>query len=517
MLKRKMSRTLQDWKDAGERTVFIMLGAHHTGKTCTIRAFAHNQYSTLVEVNFAEREEVASYLAEADSADELVSRLGKVAGHSIEPGTLVFFDEAQQLGQGAVALSKLLLQDNRIDLVLSSSLLGTPLEGKDSFPEDTARFARMYPLDFEEFCWAVGVPDSEIAEISRCYAEKKPLDESLHERLMLTFRQYIVVGGMPESVQRFIDSDRSIEAARQSNSQIMELYRYDTFSQMPSSKPKSRSIFEDISDALAKLSKRLETRRAQREADGSEGQGSKAGAQADSEVGANGSGHVDGNGKDGDSFSGIRGWRIGSNAEGGDKRDTSAGKDEQPKENYSWLVDTGFSLTARAALEPRRPLRPDSSTQKRYKLYSCDCGLLISRYSPSVARQAMREEGDANSVLVFAYENVIAQQLASEGFPLFFYNGRKGKIDFLIEDRDGSVIPIEVMAGDDYKEHLALDDLLDSEGNGIDRAYVLSEHNVSCGERAGKAICYLPLYMSMCFENERDDDLSDLHLEEMEE
>lgn len=517
MLKRKMSRTLQDWKDTGERTVFIMLGAHHTGKTCTIRAFAHSQYSALVEVNFAEREEVASYLAEAGSADELVSRLGKVAGHDIEPGTLVFFDEAQQLGQKAVALSKLLLQDGRIDLVLSSSLLGTPLEGKDSFPEGTARFARMYPLDFEEFCWAIGVPDSEISEISRCYAEKKPLDESLHERLILAFRQYIVVGGMPESVQRFIDSDRNIEAARQSNSQIMELYRYDTFSQMPSSKPKSRSIFEDISDALAKLSKRLEARRAQRESDGGEGQESEAGTQADSKVGADGSGHVDDNGKDNGSVSGIRGWRIGSNADDGDKRDANAGKDGRPKESYSWLVDTGFSLTAYAAAEPRHPLQLDDSTQKRYKLYSCDCGLLISRYSPSVARQAMRDEGDANSVLVFAYENVIAQQLAAEGFPLFFYNGRKGKIDFLVEDRDGSVIPIEVMAGDDYKEHLALDDLLDNESDGIDRAYVLSEHNVSTGERGGKPIYYLPLYMSMCLDSERDDDLSDLHLEELEE
>ena len=503
MLKRKMSRRLEEWKAAPERTAFIMLGAHRTGKTSTIRNFARNGYAALIELNFMENPDGAALLAGASSVDELDSRLAQVTGRSIEPGTLVFFDEAQQLGQEAILLAKLLLEDERIDVVLSSSLLGTPLEGGGLFSDDAIRFDRMYPLDFEEFCWAIGVPDSEIAEVYRCYAAGQPLDEALHERLMLAFRQYIVVGGMPESVQLFLDSDRNIEAARQRNSEIMDEQRYDTYARMPARKTRSRSIFDDISAQISKLAKRLSERLEAREAGGDTG----STAERARDERAEGQPAVAGDEQP----------AVAGDAGGGEQPAvTDAATGKQARSGYSWMVETGFTLTASLALEPRHPLRSNEPSRKKTKLYSCDSGLLISRYSPSVARQAIADEGDASSLLVYAYENVMAQQLASAGFPLFYYNGRKGKIDFLIEDGSGSVVPLEVMAGDDYKEHLALDDLLDNESDGIDRAYVLSEHNVSAGERGGKPIYYLPLYMSMCFEDEREDGASDLHLEEVE-
>ena len=204
MLKRKMYRKLEEWNASSQRKVLLLLGARQTGKTFIVREFARNSYDAFIEVNFLDDEENGRFLAGATSAEELISRLSLIVGHAIQPGTLVFFDEVQHLGHDIVTLSKFLLDDGRFDLVLSGSLLGTVLDGATSFPVGYARILRMFPLDFEEFCWAMRVPDAIIEEVRVAYREKRPLDEPLHDRLVRIHRQYIVVGGMPEAVQGFL-------------------------------------------------------------------------------------------------------------------------------------------------------------------------------------------------------------------------------------------------------------------------------------------------------------------------
>lgn len=159
MLRRKMTEALLDWKKAQPFKVFILLGARQTGKTYTVRQFAREHYGVYLEVNFLEDQENGAFLANASSADELVSRLSLIAGHELGADTLVFLDEVQELGHDVVTLSKFLVEDGRFALVLSGSLLGTRLKGIRSFPVGYARVERMYPLDFEEFCWTMGVPD----------------------------------------------------------------------------------------------------------------------------------------------------------------------------------------------------------------------------------------------------------------------------------------------------------------------------------------------------------------------
>lgn len=454
MLKRKMYRKLEEWKASDQRKVLLLLGARQTGKTFIVREFARNSYDAFIEVNFLDDEENGRFLAGATSAEELISRLSLIVGHAIQPGTLVFFDEVQHLGHDIVTLSKFLLDDGRFDLILSGSLLGTVLDGVTSFPVGYARILRMYPLDFEEFCWAMGVPDVIIEEVRVAYREKRPLDEPLHDRLVRIHRQYIVVGGMPEAVQGFLDNGRDLGEPRQVGTDIVEQYRYDIIKYAPGRKMQICTIFDSVPGQLAKVNKRFVFNLIKKSA----------------------------------TFDSL-------------------------EDDFSWLVKSGVTLPAYLVTEPKAPLLR-TKVQEKFKLYTSDCGLLLSQYSLASSRSVLEGVGDANFGAV--YENIVAQQLASAGFPLFYYNNnRKGEVDFLIESAEGKVLPIEVKSGKDYKRHMALNNLLDAKGFDVSCAYVLSEFNVSVGERAGRPVYYLPLYMTFCLEEERGNNLEGFVLEEI--
>lgn len=407
-----------------------------------------------MEVNFLENTDDAALLAGARSADELASRLSLIAGRAIAPGTLVFLDEVQEAAKEVVTLSKFLVEDGRFDLVLSGSLLGASLEGVTSFPVGYARIERMYPLDFEEFCWATGVPGSVIDEIKEAYRLKEPLEEALHGRLVKLFRQYIAVGGMPEAVQAFLDGGRELGAAREVAADIVKQYRYDIVKYARKRKLQIRSIFDNIPAQLAKENKRFM----------------------------------------------MKSIRSGATY-------------ERLSDDFAWLVSAGVALPTVIVSEPKHPLLRTKEPNK-FKLYSSDSGVLLAQYPQIAAMRVVSGEGDANFGAV--YENIVAQELAAAGFPLYYYHSsRKGEMDFLLETGEGAIIPIEVKSGKDYKLHTALNNLLETEEYGIGFAYVLSEHNVSVEKRKGKPVFYLPLYMSMCLAQERGDNLEGVKLAEI--
>ena len=449
MLERKMMDRLRGWKDAGARKAFVLLGARQTGKTHVVRRFAQECYDDFVEVNFLDRREDASFLSESDGAEELLSRLSLLEGRSIPAGTLIFLDEVQHIGADVVTLSKFVVEDGRYDLVMSGSLLGTVLEGVTSFPVGYAQVERMYPLDFEEFCSAVGVPNAILDQIREAYRKKVPVTEALHERMVKVFRQYIAVGGMPEAVQSFLDNRRALGAAREVDLAVVEQYRYDISRYVSTSRrPVVQTIFDNIPSQLAKENKRFMLRSI------------KAGATY-----------------------------------------------ERLDHDFAWLTKAGVALPAHLVREPRYPLERTRVAEK-FKLYSSDCGVLLSQYPTGAAVRVASGTGDANFGAV--YENVVAQELLSAGFPLrYYHHSKKGEVDFLIETSEGTVLPIEVKSGKDYKLHTALNNLLGTKEYGIDCAYALSEHNVSRAERMGKPVYYLPLYMVMCLSAERGE--SELH------
>lgn len=453
MLKRKMYEKLLSWKQTEKRKVLLLFGARQTGKTFIVEEFARNEYEHFIKVDFRQDADAARLLSAATSAEDLVSRLSLVAG-GIANNSLVFFDEVQEFGKEVVTLSKYLLEDGRFDLVLSGSLLGTFIQGVKSFPVGYAREERMCPLDFEEFCWAMSVPPAVIAQVRHAYESKEPLEENLHQALMALYRQYIVVGGMPEAVEAFVQNQRDLGAAQAVAAEIGNQYRRDITKYAGDQKTNIAAIYDNIPAQLSKENKRFAM-----------------------------------------------------------KAVAENGRYSRLQDSFSWLTEAGAALPVYAVTEPKMPLMR-TKEQRKFKLYASDCGMLAARYPQSASMDIVLGEGDGNYGAV--YENVVAQELAAAGFSLYYYHhSRKGEVDFLLETKRGTVLPIEVKSGKDYKLHTALNNLLGTEGYSIECAYVLSEYNVSVGQRKGKPVCYLPLYMTMCLSEEADTRAPGIHLPEV--
>ena len=443
MLARKMAARLEAWRAAqGERPkAFLLSGARQTGKTFTVREFARQHYANYIEVNFLDNEDAASLLTAAQDSDELVTRLSLLSKQPLDAGrTLVFFDEIQA-SPDMLTVAKFLVEQDRFDLVLSGSLLGVELRGIRSFPVGYLHEERMYPLDFEEFCWALQVPARVIDEIRAAYRDKRPLEVALHDRLVRLYRLFIVVGGMPEVVQRFIDSKNDLAAVREVQSDIVSQYGADIIRYANGRSLFVEAIYQALPGELAKVNKRF----------------------------------VLGSLKQGATYARF-------------------------EDDFEWLAGAGVALPTCLATEPSRPLRR-SLERRKFKLYSSDVGLLMVRYPNVIAMDVI--EGSRSVNFGAVYENAVAQELKSAGYELCYYNNnRKGEVDFLIETGAGSIIPIEVKSGKDYKLHTALNNLLGTQEYAIDEAYVLSEHNVSREERLGKSVYYLPLYMTLCLGSE---------------
>lgn len=444
MLRRKMTESLERWRESNAldesevRKVFILEGARQTGKTFLVRRFAESHYRDFVEVNFYEQSDASSLISQCDSAQEIVSALSLLNGHEVSSeSTLIFFDEIQEASQLVTQL-KFLAEDGRFDIIASGSLLGVELKNVASFPVGYAQLERMFPLDFEEFCWSQGVDGSIIDRMREACSLRRPLPDSLHDRLVRLFRLYLVVGGMPEVVQRYIDSRYDLGAVRDAQTSITSQYRIDITKYASRDRvPQVRAIFDELPSELAKENKRFQLKALKNKA-----------------------------------------------------------VYERFANDFEWLVDAGVAHKCNMVGEPVYPLLRTEEPRK-FKLYSSDTGLLLSQYPVGIAARALEGARDVNFGAV--YENFVAQELASKDIPLrYYHHSRKGEVDFLIEKNDCAILPVEVKSGKGYKRHMALNNLLGTEDYGVHEAIVLSEANVSSEERQGKPVWYLPIYLAFC-------------------
>ena len=164
-IRRKMLQVLERWNESKAKKAFLLVGARQTGKTYIVREFAREHFAHLAEVNFLEDEKAIRVLSEAQDAEDFVSRLSLICGMPVIPGeTLVFLDEIQEAPDLITAV-KFLVEDGRHRVVISGSMLGTEMKGFRSFPVGYVQIERMFPLDFEEFCWSQNVPQAIIDDI----------------------------------------------------------------------------------------------------------------------------------------------------------------------------------------------------------------------------------------------------------------------------------------------------------------------------------------------------------------
>lgn len=417
MLKRKVTEQLVKWKRTS-RKALLVTGARQIGKSYAIREFGKSNYRVYFEANLLLNRDMRDAIVGAKSATDFINRVSLLSRDPLVEGdTLIFIDEIQEYPE-AITLMKALVEDGRYSFAFSGSMLGTQFKGISSFPVGSVEHIVMRPLDFEEFCWAIGVSDDALARIEDCVCSESPVEGYIHDAMMRNFRAYMVCGGMPEVVQNYVDSGYSLVETRRLQSQLVEQYGYDIGKYAGNRAFETRSIFDRIPVQLESENRRFVL--------SSLGKGSRM---------------------------------------------------AQYEQDFLWLVNAGVGLLVPKATEAKSPLKRTESASS-FKFYESDTGMLVSRYPQSAARSLYLDMKNPNFGGI--YENVVAQELAALGIPAWYYQSNGvGEVDFIVEGASGAVVPIEVKSGRKVKAHAALDALLGVAEYKIRRALILSRDNVS--------------------------------------
>jgi uncharacterized protein len=416
MIERKISSEFAAFKKNGGKSALLLTGARQVGKTFSVRAFAKSNYKCFLEINFIKQPEAKSLFVDVKDEEDFFLRLTAFTDMELTPGeTLVFFDEVQECPE-VVTYIKFLVDDGRFHYVLSGSLLGVELKDLRSAPVGYLREVDMYPLDFEEFVRACGIKEELLVHVKTCWEKREIVNRVVHEKLLSLFKLYLVVGGMPAVVQRYLDTKNISDVIREQKG-ILREYHKDAAKYDQASKLKIGHVLDAIPEALNKKNKRF----------------------------------------------------VVASLEPGSRF-------ERLEDNFIWLKEAGIGLAVCSVSDPRTPLML-SRDSSFFKLFLNDVGLLASCYLDGIQLKILSGETEINFGAI--YENFVAQELHAHGFPLYYFNSRKvGEVDFLVE-YDGRVTPVEVKSGEHYKSHPALNALLRNEAYGLKGAFVFSNANYS--------------------------------------
>ncbi|MCL2403552.1 MAG: AAA family ATPase [Coriobacteriia bacterium] len=435
MLQRKAMAQLEFWKHNKTKQALLISGARQVGKTYLIRKFAKKHYKQNVEFNLVEDAALRDSLKKASSARDLMFRMSVASSIQLVPGkTLIFIDEVQECPE-ILTFIKFLVDEGDYDFILSGSMLGVELENIHSYPVGYLAQVVLYPLDFEEFCWANGLSEEALAVARSSFEERTPLPDYLHERLTGLFHRYLLVGGMPDAITAFIASN-SIDQVRIVQDDIMTFYSHDISKYAPKSRRLViKNIFDLIPSELSSQNRRFKL----------------------------------------SSIENIKRY-------------------SQVQEEFLWLTKANVALAAYNIHAPISPLLI-SENHKLFKLFLSDVGLLTSRYPKEPLLSIL--EGKPSVNLGGIYENFVMQELLTHGFAPRYYSKRKiGEIDFVVEGKDGSITALEVKSGREYKSHAALNNALAVKEYDIAQAYVFAETNIERAQRVTYFPVYLVAFLS---------------------
>ena len=440
MLKRKAEKKLDEWLKKDD--ALLMLGARQVGKSYLVREWGKAHFKSFIEINLYEKPSWIPVIEEAKGADDLLFRITSLGeGELIEGDTLIFFDEIQYAKKAdLITLSKFLVQKGKYRYIFSGSMLGVSLnENTTSWPTGYMEEFSMYPLDFEEFLRAVGLGEELFPYLRDCFEKERQVDKQIHESLIDAFYKYLLIGGMPEAVQQFI-AYNDMNRVNEVHAKIDDYYKKDITKYAPvEQRVHLETIYKVLPQELNSKSKR---------------------------------------------------FTLGEVGRG---RETSDIQDD-----FMWLKKAAVAIPTCNVDEPKIPLAI-AAKSRLVKLFHCDVGMLShSLMDTDIQLKLLAKEKSINYGAIF--ENAIAEEFTAHGFEdLHYYSSKKqGEVDFLVEYK-GSLLPIEVKSGKDYKRHSALNNLLANQNYEIEGAVVFSNANV---EREGK-ILYLPIYMAMFFEKNK--------------
>lgn len=379
--------------------------------------------------------------ANARTVDDFYLALSSLAGNKMKEreNTLIFIDEIQAYDH-LLTLLKFLREDGRYTYIASGSLLGVTLKMTSSLPLGSIVIKHMYPLDLEEFLIANGVGQLVLDAMRRNFALRQAMPDAIHTKLLDLFRKYLLVGGLPDAVNEFVNT-KNIASVREIHKAVHHLYgvdaaRYEETHQ----RLKIQRIYGMIPSNLENKKKRVVAKDVE----------SKAGKRMSDYY-----------------------------------------------EEFDYLISSGIALEVQAISKPSFPL-VENSGKNLLKLYLNDVGLITYIFFGNAIKAVLDDEVSIN--LGSVYETVVAQELKAHGFKLFYYDNKKnGEVDFLLDDAPNlSVMPLEIKSGKDYQIHSALDKFLQIDEYNIHNAFVFSnaqDVNLING------VTYLPIYYIMCLDS----------------
>ena len=431
MLNRKIYNELENFFKA-EKKALLISGARQVGKTFAIRTVGSKCFKNIVEINFLSNPQYKDAFFVPTNAKEILLRISALTEKSLVPGeTLIFFDEVQECPEMVTAI-KFLVEEGSYRYVMSGSLLGVELKDIRSVPVGYLTEKEMFPLDFEEFAQAIGMSKEVMVHVKACYETRKPVDEIVHNKLNDLVRLYLLVGGMPEVVQKYINTN-NLQIVRATQLDIMHLYTKDISKYDSQNKLYIKDIFELIPSELNAKNKRFILKALNEKA-----------------------------------------------------------KFERYSNSFLWLADAGVALPVYNVEEPRLPLKLGEQ-RNLFKLFLSDVGLLASQYATNIAIEILT--GDAKINYGAIYENFAAQELRAHGYNLYYFNNKKqGELDFVVENKD-SILPIEIKSGKDYKRHNALSNVILNDEYNISEAIVFSNGNIESEGKVLYMPIYMLMYL----------------------
>jgi len=446
-MKRKIYDKLLDWKTKSNGTSALLIqGARRTGKSYIAEEFGKNEYKSciLLDFNLASREVKDLFLYDINDLNTFFLKLSALFNTRLyERDTLIILDEVQ-LFPRARSVIKYLVKDGRYDYMETGSLISIKKNTDGILIPSEEDHIDMFPMDFEEFLWALG-EDTMSETIKTCFEKKIPLGQALHRKAMNLFRQYLIIGGMPQPIQSFIDT-HDFEQVDRIKRRILNLYR-DDIQKHADDPVKVTAIFDEIPSQLRNQN---------------------------------------------------RHFKLSSLKDGA--------RYDEFKDPLFWLSDAMIVNNCYNVYEPNYGLRMNQD-RRIFKCYMGDTGLLISHsfdeneiISDSVYKKLLLDKLEVNMGMVI--ENVVAQMLRRSGHKLYFYvnHDRDNKeermeIDFLtaksnITDRH-NICPIEVKSGKNYTLS-SIKKFIKKFKTQLDVPYILHTGDLKTED----GFVYLPLYMA---------------------
>lgn len=418
LLKRKIDKYLTDWKNKPDRKPLIIKGARQIGKTRSVEWFAGQNYASVIEINFIEQKKYREIFNDGFEVDAILKNISLLNPElKFIPGnTIFFFDELQACPNCATSL-KFFKLDGRFDVICSGSLMGISYNEIESNSVGYKEDYEMHSMDFEEFLWAKGYNDEFTADLLSHMLDVRPLSELQMDTLMSLFRDYVIIGGMPEVVSTYV-RNKNFSGTLDIQRQLLKDYEEDITKYVEGlDKAKVKAVYNHISTFLAKENKRFQI------------------------------------------------TKIARNARNRDYMGC-----------VEWLADAGVVNVCYCLNQPELPLKGNYDP-KMYKIYFKDTGLLIASLDEE-AQEDLRANKNLGTYKGAIYENIVGDMLVKQGYRLFYYHSDRPalEMDFFIRDAD-SLIPVEVKANDGATA--SLNRLLnDDKYNGVKYGIKLGYRNI---------------------------------------